>query len=177
MPLRRQYPPCMFGRLVGCMISMLLTPNCFQVIFRRDVQFGDALKCWHSVTPKKRGRTNCPLAGKPREDGPGRYDEAAYLFLDPGAVLICSIRKGFSNAGLEAWLLDWNASRTGGLVSSQPKRSPMAFRSTHSAWHYRESATDHAAVARRPRQGRALRPPSRSSSQSVTERCDELARL
>src|SRR5471030_2498832 len=75
MPLRRELSPFLFGGLVGCVFGLLLTPNRFQVIFRRQVKIGDALKCGHSATPKKRGCTN---SLSPVGAGDGRGDNTAY---------------------------------------------------------------------------------------------------
>jgi hypothetical protein len=53
MPLHRQLSPFPFGSLVGGLFGLLLTPDRFQVIFRRQLEFGGALIGWHSATPKK----------------------------------------------------------------------------------------------------------------------------
>ncbi len=75
MPLRRELSPFLFGGLVGGVVGLLLTPNCFQVIFRRQVKFEDALICGHSTTPHQVGSMTLSVAA-----GDGRGDNTAYLF-------------------------------------------------------------------------------------------------
>jgi hypothetical protein len=66
VPLRRQSSPFLFGDLVGCVFSLLLTPDCFQEIFRRQVEFRDALICGHSATPYLGGSATLSVTGNAR---------------------------------------------------------------------------------------------------------------
>ena len=64
MPLCREFSPFLLGGAVRCLFGLLLTPNRFQVIFRRQVNLGDALKCWHFATPYKGESTTLSVTGR-----------------------------------------------------------------------------------------------------------------
>jgi hypothetical protein len=59
-------PGTAIGGLIGCVFGASLTPNCFQVIFLRQVKLGNALICGHSATPSKDGSTTLSVTDKCR---------------------------------------------------------------------------------------------------------------